>query len=351
MEGKNILILGANGQDGFITSALALGQGYRVTAVMRSFDPRFEFLKSNFETLSVVQSPNYLEEGSLRALIIRRHPNHIFYFASQHGPAKSMIPSEDAVAASKHLNIAVPKMLIAMTAEHEASLTLPASSRVFSALLEGTSGPVVVNAETALDPGDYYGEHKSSLLQLAEVGRKQGAFIHSPILFNHDSMFKRKGYVGWAIANQIVEQLRGSSVTTLRDPNALVDLSDAVEVCELLLKSATTRNERSVVSSGRSVSLGGLIQGALTQMGQAAPRSVESEIPETSTLVGDVDHRQTLLTSRDRTFSALAIMALSMNSKLFRAGPSQFGILKALPECLRGQFPGFLQKFLPVENL
>lgn len=351
MEDKNILILGANGQDGFITSALALSQGYRVTAVMRSFDPRFEFLTTNSETLSVVQSPNYLEEGSLKALIMRRPPNHIFYFASQHGPANSMIPSEDAVAASKFLNITVPEMLIDMATEHEASLTLPASSRVFSALLRGTSGPVVVNADTALDPGDYYGEHKSSLLQLAEAGRKQGALIHSPILFNHDSMFKRKGYVGWAIASDIVEQLGGSPVSTLRDPNALVDLSDAVEVCELLLNSATTRNEHSVVSSGRSVSLGSLIQGALMQMGHAAPRTGKTEVPETSTLVGDVDHRQTLLTSRDRTFSALAIMALSMNSKLFRAEPSQFGILKALPECLRGQFPGTLQKFLPVENL
>lgn len=351
MEGKNILILGANGQDGFITSALALEQGYRVTAVMRSFDPRFEFLKSSFETLSVVQSPNCLEEGSLKTLIIRRHPNHIFYFASQHGPANSMIPSKDAVAASKFLNIAVPEMLIEIATEHEASLTLPASSRVFSALLKRASGPVVVNADTDLAPGDYYGEHKSSLLQLAEDGRRHGAFIHSPILFNHDSMFKRKGYVGWAIANDIVEQLGGSSVSTLRDPNALVDLSDAVEVCEFLLNSSTTRNERSVVSSGNSVSLGGLIQGALMRMGRVTPRTLDSDIPETSTLVGDVDHRQTLLTSRDRTFSALAIMALSMNPTLFRAEPSQFGILKALPECLRGQFPGSLQKFLPVENL
>jgi GDP-D-mannose dehydratase len=301
----------------------------------------------------VIQDPDYLNPLNLSKILDEADSSHTFYFASQHGPSQSMKPTKDATEASLSLNVTVPRTLIEISGERKSGLTLPASSRVFSGLLSKTEPIVKVSSDSALEPLDFYGEHKAELLLMAESARQNGARIHTPILFNHDSLFKRKGYVGWALAENIHGIQGGAREVTFRNPSALVDLSDAVEVCQILLAEAFTRSETTLISSGVTRSLLEILMDSLKflelEFDLGEPFSDRTGQGE---LFADSSHSQTLTTSYERTISALLNMLLTLSPVLqSRFEKIHLRLLEALPKSVWGQFPRSLNQLLPIEPL
>ncbi len=348
-----LLVLGANGQDGFLSTLLALEQGYSVTACTRVSDSRLIELATLFPSLKVVSEVDYLEGPNLMRIIQNSDPTHVMHLASSHGPAGTMLDSPIARDVAKFLNVVVPQSLINLGLSMGFHLTLPASSRVFSGYLSSTQATRRVSIRTPLNPSDYYGEAKAQLLEIAEIGRKAGLRIHSPILFNHDSLFKRAGYISWAIASNLAAQLQNLSPPGFKAPGDLVNLSSAVDVCSFLIASGFDESGTTIVGSEKQVRIIDLVEDSMEELigkgrrDTAVFENLEDFAPH---LEIDSDQEKSFLMPYQNTVLTMCVMALSIAPDLPLEIDQRFRILEALPETYRSNGSGRLHQLMPVDT-
>lgn len=249
-------MIGANSQDGFLTTVLALEQGDHVLALTRHPDLRLKALEGRYPKLKYKWNRNYLLD--LPKFLASFCPSHVFHFASNHAPSgatKVFVDSTDLLTRT------VPLTLITIAKKLKFGITFPLSSRIYSGHLEGATGPVVVDADTSPNPQDYYGEGKVALLRISELAREGGVYVHSPILFNHGSIFSKPGYVSHAIASFIASAASSSGANSpVSHPHLRVDLSNAFKVAEHLLKSVAGANKSEFLGSGITPRISELIR-------------------------------------------------------------------------------------------
>lgn len=311
-----IAVFGANGQDGLILVLSALAKGYRVIGLSRRPDRRLESLKMKNPRLKTFSDINYLE-SDLESLVKNFGIGHVFFFASDHGPSGSMTATREAQQVSEYLNHKLPAKLTDLARRQKIGLTLPSSSRVFSGYLTNSSQTKVLDSGDAFWPTDYYGEHKAKLLERAALSRQDGVRVFSPILFNHDSIFKKKGYIGWAIAEYVASSLRSKPLSKhFRHPASLLDLSNAVEVCEILLDDVQHFQAASrLVSTCEAIPLPSLIMkvGEFLRIDVPVVSYAETGGP---CLIADKNDPFTSKTSVLRTVAALSAMTLSLDQNI-----------------------------------
>lgn len=344
MYKRPTLILGANGQDGFITTAICCDVGMDVVAASRLPDSRLRRLAAKYPNLTLLEDETYLSKPHLTKLFTATLPGHCFYFASQHGPAGSMKPTIENLDASKFLNITTPQLLCELALQVGCSLTLPSSSRIYSGYLDGASEDILINFDSRPFPSDYYGQDKLAMMEIAEISRTRGAVIHTPVLFNHDSMFKRDGYVSWAVARFMTAVIAGGETVSLRNPLARVDLSNAVDVCRKLVAAAGDTNRTTLEGSGGSKFLAEL---ALEGAGAMdLPVSLAAELRErmrsalfvrggepTNTLVAACESAEVGVEMAG-VGNSLALMSYSLDSSSSFWSSSALGFLEHLPKSI-----------------
>lgn len=251
-------MVAANGQDGFLSTVLALEQGSKVLALTRSRDARLSFLESRNPKLIYKWSEDYIFK--LTEHISSFRPTYVFYFASQHGPSGTMPANSHSLELTELLTRTVPDQLISSAKKENFGITLPLSSRLYSGYLEGAKGTVSVDLDTPPKPNDFYGYGKLELLQMSNRARSEGVYVNSPILFNHGSIFSKTGYVSHAIANAIASRMSSNYPhPRISEPSAQVDLSDAVRVVDYLLSMKDGSNGPVLVSSGVTPTISYLI--------------------------------------------------------------------------------------------
>ena len=258
MPKNRILVVAANGQDGFLATVLSLEQGAEVLALTRSRDSRLSSLESQNPDLVYKWSNDYIFK--LDEYISVFLPTHVFYFASQHGPSGTMPATRESIELTELLTRKIPEVLINLAKSKNFGLTLPLSSRMYAGYTEGARGPVLVDLETLPKPNDFYGYGKLELLQISTRARSEGVYVNSPILFNHGSMFSKPGYVSHAIADEIASRIsKNHPHSRVTNPNAPLDLSDAVRVVNFLLSMQEAANGLVLVSSGVTPKISQLI--------------------------------------------------------------------------------------------
>ncbi len=258
MSKDRILVVAANGQDGFLTTVLALEQKSSVLALTRNLDHRLSRLASQDDNLAYHFSHDYL--FNLPRLVSDFSPTHVFYFASEHGPSGTMTPTKQSVEDTELLTREIPEILIDLAKSQNFNITFPLSSRIYSGYLEGAKGKIVIDLDTKPKPNDYYGQGKVNLLRLCEKARDEGVFINSPILFNHGSIFSRPGYVSHAISKAIASWLTNDSKNfEVSNPSAQVDLSNAMRVVDFLLSMKGASNGPVLVSSGATSTIADIV--------------------------------------------------------------------------------------------
>jgi GDP-D-mannose dehydratase len=275
-----ILVVAANGQDGFLTTVLALEQKSIVLALTRNLDHRLSRFASQDANLEYQFSQDYL--SNLPRLVAEFSPTHVFYFASEHGPSGTMSPTKQSLDCTEFLTRKIPEVLINLAKRNNFKITFPLSSRMYSGYLEDAKGIIEIDLDTPPKPNDYYGEGKASLLRICEIARDEGVHINSPILFNHGSIFSRPGYVSHAISNAIASWLMSDSRTyEISNPSAQVDLSDAMRVVNLLLNMTTEAyNGPVLVSSGTTSTIADLIFEQSRQVAEWIERPFDKQRPD-----------------------------------------------------------------------
>jgi GDP-D-mannose dehydratase len=130
---------------------------------------------------------------------------------------------------------------------------------MFSGYLTGRSGDVSIEEGTEPKPEDFYGQAKAELMELSQLARQQGVYVNSPILFNHDSIFKKPGYVGSAAAKVIASRLSKLTHDSTIDLDASVDISDALLVVEAIYGMRQGYNSSPLLGSGVAMRVGTLV--------------------------------------------------------------------------------------------
>ena len=170
-----------------------------------------------------------------------------------------MKPVFSSLTHTHQLSQTVPKLLLRLAKKLGFGLTFPLSSRIFSGHLTGRVGVVALEPFAETKPTDFYGEAKVELMKLSESGRQQGVYVNSPILFNHDSIFKKPGYVGSAAAKVVASRLSKSIHHSLINLEARVDISDALLVVESIYEMRQGSNSSPLLGSGVATCIGTLV--------------------------------------------------------------------------------------------
>ncbi len=279
MPKDRILVVAANGQDGFLTTVLALEQESSVLALTRNVDHRLSRLASQDSNLSYQFSQDYL--FNLPRLVSDFSPTHVFYFASEHGPSGTMSPTKKSVEDTELLTREAPEILIDLAKKNNFNITFPLSSRIYSGYLEDAKGNIEIDLDTKPKPNDYYGQGKVNLLRLCEKARDEGVFINSPILFNHGSIFSRPGYVSHAISKAIASWLTNDSTNfEVSNPSAQVDLTNAMRVVDFLLSMKEASNGPVLVSSGVSSTIADIVIEQSREIALLIDRPVRKHWPQ-----------------------------------------------------------------------
>lgn len=349
-----VLILGANGQDGFLTTLLALERGTRVVAASRKPDNRLTEIRGGCGLLELEFGEKYLSDKELSRIIRKYRPRHVFHFASQHGPSGTMEESEQAKTSNYFLSEHVPKVLFDLMNKFEFGLTLPGSSRIYTGHLSNALEDVKISADTDFYPVDYYGEAKARMMILAMEARTSGLEANLPVLFNHDSIAKKKGYVGWAIAESLAKAHKNDSPPTFRKPFARIDLSSAVDFCSEMLDQSSKKSGICIYSAGDSTSVVDLA----TRVWELLPSKREHAFVSqkdfgdsfSPVLIGDDSHRDTFTFGRHSSASSIALMSMIVDSSFPFGREVPVHLLKALPESRRSLFAADLLKLIPVHQ-
>ncbi len=351
---KRILVIAANGQDGFLTTVIALEQGATVLSLTRTLDTRLLALESQNANLSYKWKADYL--SNLPEYIGTFSPTHVFYFASEHGPSGTMFSTRQTLQVTDLLTLRVPEILIDYAKRLNFGLTLPLSSRLYSGYLEEGRGDVIVDLDTPPWPNDFYGQGKLHLMQISNEAREEGVYINSPILFNHGSIFSKSGYVSHAIANTIAALLtsdsRGHAVA---DPSAALDISDAVRVANFLFSAQEESNGLVLVSSGVTTTIADLIneqsQLVAAWIGQSVDKPTLGVKHRAPTLIAPTSPLVISKNKREENYAWLGTMALakvfSRVSEVKTPLPTAFRDF--LPLTFRNIPANFLHRLSPPE--
>lgn len=275
MENNRLVVLGANGQDGFLATVMALEQGHGVLAISRRADLRLSNLAREYPQLKLKVQNDYMRELTTLEKDLREfEPDHVLYLVSSQGPSGSSISTYD----NNWTSIEFPRKLIDWAKQAKFGLTLPLSSRMYSGHLEGRRGAVDIGLSWPTKPNDAYGSAKARLLEMSSKARDEGVFVHSPVLFNHDSIFKKNGFVGSAAADAIASFFSPNYENRISNPLALLDITDAVSVVRALLRMMGSVNDVTMFSSGRAKSVREIALGEIEFLKQTL--DLESAYPQ-----------------------------------------------------------------------
>jgi GDP-D-mannose dehydratase len=347
VDNNRIVVLGANGQDGFLATVMGLEQGYEVLAISRHVDPRLSKLSRRHHLLSIKVQNDYLKElSTLEGTLREFDPCHVLYLVSGQGPSGSPISKVE----NNWMSIEVPAALIKWAGIEKFGLTLPLSSRMFSGHLEGKTGAVDIDSSWPTKPNDAYGAAKVRLMELCSKAREEGVFIHSPVLFNHDSIFKKSGYVGSVAAEAVASYFSPDYKYRIANPLALLDVTDAVSVVRDMLRMMHTANSVTILSSGLAFSIEDIVAGEveflrrILDLDVLYPKPLSSRTGESSAcLISSAAQYPRKVQSDLSPHAWLSLMAFSKLTQ------SEFLPVSILPPIFRNVLPKTFWEIEPAE--
>lgn len=184
------LLTGITGQDGIHLSKLLSERNEKVVGLVtkNSDAQRIAFLKRISPKIEFIEIENY-EPNSLSVVINRVKPDRVFNFAAISSVSRSFTDPELTFEVNYNL---FRNLLLAVTEEGSRDI------RVFqcsSSEMYGNSTEEFQSEETKFSPVSPYGESKVKAHLLARDFRKEGLFVTSGILFNHESEFRKPGFL------------------------------------------------------------------------------------------------------------------------------------------------------------
>ena len=267
---KRVIIVGSGGQDGRILFDRLSSEGYSVVGVER------HSLRS---TVPIeLKAVDILRRSAVSTLLESFLPDAIYYLAAFHQSSEGRQPS-DQEAFEKGLAVNVVGLLNFLESIHLKS----ASSRLFYAVSSHVFGETMTELQdetSPLRPACPYGITKTTGLNCCRYfRRKHGLFVATGILFNHESNYRKSGFVSKKITQGAVEIKRGRrSKLVLGNLSCLVDWGYAPDYVEAMLRILQLdKPDDFVVATGEVHSVREFVELAFDELGLKWEMYVEED--------------------------------------------------------------------------
>lgn len=228
MNSDNVaMIVGSGGQDGRLLQAHLKERGWRILALERG---RTLLDGSEVETVDI------LDAEAVARLVKEHRPGRIYHLAACHHSSEEAMPGElELFRRSFDVNLHswVHCLEAVRLAGSDSRLFYASSSRVF-----GEAGGLC-DESTPLRPACIYGLSKAAGMQAAGYYRTRwGLPVYCGILFNHESKYRRAGFLSKKVVTVALDAKRGGRQRLeLADPEAAFDMSyapDFIDAMDLL---------------------------------------------------------------------------------------------------------------------
>ena len=267
---KTALILGVSGQDGYFLAKLLLKNDYKVIGTTRHLDSTSPALKSlDQKNLSIIYADIRDTEGILNLITLKK-PDEVYNLTGVSSVAYSFEHNEETLEANAYAVIRLFESLASMGLRH-IKFYQASSSEMF-----GKTTITPQSETTPLNPVSPYGVSKALAHQAcARFREKEGLFITSGILYNHESPLRPLNYVTRKITNGAAKIKLGlSSELVLGNLDARRDWGFAGDYVEAMWKMLQVENANDfVVATGETHSVLDFVSTAFKFAGLAGEES------------------------------------------------------------------------------
>jgi GDP-D-mannose dehydratase len=251
------LITGIDGQDGRILSAILSQMGEEVFGVSRHATRMPKDFVAHSEKIDISDTRNFIE------FLDFVRPQKIFHLAASHANSNEMQShGERFEREMMATHVDATKNILKWqekNSELESHSVIALSSQMYTPRM-----PVsIIDESEAINVSTKYGESKHLALKCMRAYRSNsGIKTSGAILFNHSSIFSKPDFVLQVLAQQIASVIAGDSRQIfLRDFDTSLDISDAFNICDGLIKMAgKLEGTEFILSSGIETSLRNLTQ-------------------------------------------------------------------------------------------
>jgi len=243
---KNIVITGALGQDGIILSKILLKKNYNVFGIVKKFNSK-QVKNVNYKKIDIIsynKISNFIDKINPLCLIHlgTENPNYI-----ELKKKKNFYKN----------NLTVTKNLIRYYSLREPNKKL---------ILIGTSqmygkSKKKANLKTRFDPKNSYAKFRvESYKYMLSNKKKYNSNMSTAILFNHDSMYRKKKFLIPRLI-KLIKLKSFKKINEIYQENISADFSHAEDVCNGLYKLIISKKNpnKLIFSSGKETFINEII--------------------------------------------------------------------------------------------
>lgn len=256
---KSALITGANGQDAFYLTRFLLGKGYKVVLTSRKLSSSFyndfcnELGDKAIINTNVFVVDNYIFQNNEVCDLIEEHKIDEIYNLGGHSSVASSFDIDKSNVFDEPLSIFNKLIGCIKSTKKEVRLFQASSSEMFK-----DAGDDFLDELSELKANSPYAEGKLRIHEkLKEYRTKNGLYLVSGIMFNHESPRRPNEYLFSQISKKVVEISRGQRENLyISNLNTVRDWGYSPEFVEAMWKTLNTDSpEDYIISTGKSYSV------------------------------------------------------------------------------------------------
>lgn len=275
---KTALITGYTGQDGTFLTRYLLDQGYKVIGLVRriSTEPprrvrgKFDFSKEIAQGNLVLEDGDLQSMSSLNRIIITHKPDEIYNLAWQsHVGLSFKIPEISNQDYQGFVNLITAIESETIDPWYKPRIYQASTSEMFGDV-EPTEGGLqfMMTENNRLNPNSPYAIAKAAAHFYGAAKRKQGLFVSSGILFNHESEIRGGDFVTQKIVRGAVEWQYDAKPIELGNMSSMRDwgyAGDYVKAMHLILQA--DQPDDFVIATGKTRSIFHFVEAAFKALG------------------------------------------------------------------------------------
>ena len=278
---RNIVITGALGQDGIILSKLLLKKKFNVFGIVK---------KSNSNKVKNIdyKKIDLLDYNKISKFMDRIHPLCLIHLGSENPNYKELKKKKDFY----RNNLIVTKNLIKyFSLNHiDKKLILVGTSQMYK------KSTKIIDLKSKFAPINSYAKFRVDSYEYMVVKkRKFNSKMTTAILFNHDSMYRKKKFLLPRLIN-LIKSKNFKKINEIYQENISGDFSHAEDICYGLYKLIISKKnpDKLIFSSNKKTSINSIIK-FLLKKNKIKMKFKNNNLIKNSTPIGDNSHAKKLL--------------------------------------------------------
>lgn len=229
-----VLITGALGQDGTLLRQFLEKLKIPYLGISKPSNnlPTSMMLSKNLD--SRVLSIDMVNVENVKALVTNFKPTHIFHLATLNGPGRE---SDKNLWDKRYQELIDTQVIIFQNiidvvrfSGLKINIVVAGSSRMYNPN-HHILNPV--NEQSEPSPVDAYGSAKAECMRISRVARENGIHASTAILFNHESILRKKGFLFPDLAFEVSQYILGNcKFVSVENANAQRDWHSALDTVQ-----------------------------------------------------------------------------------------------------------------------